>query len=714
MPLVTTTVELYLGVTLGWVDITGYVYIRDGIRITRGRADESSSSAPAECRLTLNNRDGRFSPRNPMGPYYGLFGRNTPIRMSADISGTPSTRFYGEVPTWPPSWDYSESDVWVPIAAAGVRRRLGSGRQKPILDVMTRIGQQAGATLGYWPMSDPDGAVSFAAAAGNAAPLVPAGSVAYAANTAAFPDLPALPTFAAASVSTPIVGAIAQVAQVGAIVWVPSGLGGLTHSLLLITFTAGGVGYAELGLLANTGQLTLSLYTSAGAFITGASTGVVDDIRNRAVRLQIAVRQNGTAVDMELAVTAPGGATTTYTDSIAATTLGTMSAVAIGSITIPGRTVLTGVSIGQLVVSDVVTVASNWSDPLDLYDGETADDRIFRLCHEEGVGWANGGPSTFGSGVAMGPQLPGALLDLLDEAAEADGGVLAEQVDDLGLVYTCRVDLYDQAAAASLSYSGEQLDEFEPTEDDQNTVNDLTVTRVGGSIARYEQTSGPLSTADPPEGVGRYADAVELSLESDSQLPDQAAWRVRLGTVDEARYPAIGFDLTASGEFTTGEMDDVLALREGNMVTVAGPPAFAGAPDDIRALVLGWREEIGSHTYRVVLITRPAAGFDVGVYDDTGASLALEPGSRYSPSNTTTSEALDTTETGIDYTGDTWITTASHPTQFPFDIGIGGERMRVTAATGTTFTVLRSRNGVVKSHLTGAPIELWQPARYGL
>lgn len=688
-----------------WTDVTAYVRVGSHPQITRGLADEQSAPGPAKLTLALNNKDGRFSPRNPTGPYYGLFGRNTLIRVTSDISGTPAVRFVGEVASWPPSWDYSEADVWVSVEAAGIRRRLGSGRQQPIQDVLTRFSLAEGGTLGYWPMSDPEGSTAFAALKGPG-PITPAGLVDFAANSAAFPALPVLPTFTAGSASSSLSGAATGVGVAGAVVWVPSGLGGVTHTLLLLRFTGGTVGYAELGLLANTGQVVVSLYNTSGVFIAGASTGLVDDIRNRAVRLQMSVWQNGAAVDMELAVTALGGSITTYTDTIAATTLGAISGVEVGTDTMSTRTLLAGVSLGQLVVGDELIAAGDWASPLGLYSGELADHRIFRLCTEESVPWANGGPS-YGVGAALGPQLPGTLLGLLDEAAASDGGVLTEQVDDLGLVYTSRYDLYDQAPAAALSYSGAQLDEFTPVEDDQAIVNDLTVTRVGGSSARFEQTVGALSVLPPPDGVGRYAANVDLSLASDAQLPDQAAWRVSLGTIDQARYPAVGFDLVASREFTAGEADDVLALREGDLITIAGPPSFAGPPDTIRALVLGWREAIGTHTYRMVLVTRPASGFDVVELDDTQYG-------RLDSATTVTSEALDTTETGVDYTGDTWITTASHPAEFPFDIVIGGEEMRVNSATGTTFTVTRSLNGVVKSHLTGAVVRLAEPNRLAL
>src|SRR5690606_20125395 len=65
-----------------WTDITGWVYDRDEVTITRGRSAEAQEADPAKMTLTLDNRDGRFSPRNPASPWYGILGRNTQIRAS--------------------------------------------------------------------------------------------------------------------------------------------------------------------------------------------------------------------------------------------------------------------------------------------------------------------------------------------------------------------------------------------------------------------------------------------------------------------------------------------------------------------------------------------------------------------------------------------------------------------------------------------------------
>lgn len=81
-----TRVELFIDSE--WADITPYVYTRNGISISRGRSDESSQVEPTRVQLTLDNRDGRFSMRNPLSPYYGKIGRNTPLRV---LKGTYET-----------------------------------------------------------------------------------------------------------------------------------------------------------------------------------------------------------------------------------------------------------------------------------------------------------------------------------------------------------------------------------------------------------------------------------------------------------------------------------------------------------------------------------------------------------------------------------------------------------------------------------------------
>src|SRR4051794_16614300 len=64
-----------------WTDISSDVYSRNDINVQRGYEDENGDPKPSTCSFTLNNRLGKYSPRNPLGTYYGKIGRNTQVRL---------------------------------------------------------------------------------------------------------------------------------------------------------------------------------------------------------------------------------------------------------------------------------------------------------------------------------------------------------------------------------------------------------------------------------------------------------------------------------------------------------------------------------------------------------------------------------------------------------------------------------------------------------
>lgn len=72
--------ELQLGGV--WVDVSGDVRTSTDLKITHGRSDGAGEADPCKLALVLNNRHGWYSEDNPLGPWYGLLGRNTPIRVS--------------------------------------------------------------------------------------------------------------------------------------------------------------------------------------------------------------------------------------------------------------------------------------------------------------------------------------------------------------------------------------------------------------------------------------------------------------------------------------------------------------------------------------------------------------------------------------------------------------------------------------------------------
>lgn len=87
-----TKVEFQIGST--WTDVTEHALLKDIIRHTRGRTGEGQAVDPATCTLTLKSPDGLYNPRNPRSPYYGLLGKNTPMRVSVQ-AGSPYLQLDG-------------------------------------------------------------------------------------------------------------------------------------------------------------------------------------------------------------------------------------------------------------------------------------------------------------------------------------------------------------------------------------------------------------------------------------------------------------------------------------------------------------------------------------------------------------------------------------------------------------------------------------------
>lgn len=68
-----------------WSNITSGVRTEEGIRLGRGCSSEDAEASPAWASMTLDNLDGRYSPRNPASAFYGLIGRNAPVRIGLGL-----------------------------------------------------------------------------------------------------------------------------------------------------------------------------------------------------------------------------------------------------------------------------------------------------------------------------------------------------------------------------------------------------------------------------------------------------------------------------------------------------------------------------------------------------------------------------------------------------------------------------------------------------
>src|SRR5207244_3725346 len=115
----------------------------------------------SSCSLTLNNRLGKYSPRNPNGQYFGQLARNTPLRVSWNDGSTNEVRFVGFVVAWPPRWDTSTRDAYVDIEAGGQLRRLAQGNKSLRSTLFRRLSAVGTGPFAlspppraYWPLED--------------------------------------------------------------------------------------------------------------------------------------------------------------------------------------------------------------------------------------------------------------------------------------------------------------------------------------------------------------------------------------------------------------------------------------------------------------------------------------------------------------------------------------------------------------------------------
>jgi hypothetical protein len=681
-----------------WVDITPRVMTRDSngqISITRGQTAEGQQPSPGSCQFQLNNRDGLFSPANPLSPYYGKIGRNTQVRVSVTKGDDKSYRFRGEISAWPEDWDLSGQDVWVDIEAAGVLRRLNQG-STPLRSTMYR-GLTSTATttpVAYWPCEDGASSTSLASALGDSAMRI-VGSPTLASDTG-FLCAAALPVMAGGSLvgSIPPYTATSET-QIRFLMYLPTAppdgtqlikaqaVGG-TIPCWAITYSAGG-------------GLQLKGLDSDGITALVASGAIAFGVDNKRVRVSLELTQSGSSVSWALATMDTTGSALASTGTFASQTVGRLTTLTVT----PGQTVTSGV-FGHISVQNDVTPIGDLTGAMKAYVGETVNDRFIRLCTEEGVNSVNIGPH---SSDRMGPQLPNTFMALLQECIDVDQGILLEREVAFGLAYTARAAIYNQSSLLTLSYSGHQLSAPpRPVPDDQLVRNQVVASRPSGSSFTAKLSAGALSVQDPPLGVGVYSDSPTLNVETDDDLEQHAWWRVAVGTVDEPRYPAISINL-ASPEMS-GLRLRALNMLFGQRLTVQSPPARLGG--DISQLVIGISETITHFEHRLTFVCQPESPYEVvalnsatrGRLDSGSATLAgdLTP-AQTSVQIATVGALLSTTDT-------------------PYDVLVAGEQITVTAVTGAsspqTATLTRAANGISKAHAAGESIHLATPVAVAL
>lgn len=675
--------------------------------------------------------DGVFASAAPgTAPYTDVTGCEWQIAGGAEYSAR-SYRFHGELSALPGKWDVTGRDVSVPAQAGGLLRRLGQG-DAPALSPMTRaVLAQAGdlAPVAFWPCEDLQGATLIGSSVGGP-PVTFQGGTGDGEVTVTGPSLAADDSFLCAN-SLPTLNGSSWYGAVpvysGASAWAVRFL----CKLGTLPATAGE--WSDLFRVATTGKcrsVELQIYNGGffglvGYGADGAqlfNSGPIEEFVGKAsadarpLWWSLEAQPVTGGVRYSIVNLDPGAVEGTDWNTVVATSagFGNVTAVAVNPDYFFTDTVM-----GAISVQSAWTSLFDLAQPLNAWQGETAADRFSRLCAENSLQCRIlGSPDR---SALMGAQPVDTLQDMLQECEDADRGQIYEPRTCLGLGYRTLASMLNQAPAVTADYaaavlggaSGDGGDSgLDPTYDDQFTINDMTLTRGSGNVQganfRYQLVDGsPMSISPPPAGVGDYASSDTVNVQSDGQLPDVAGWEVHIGTVDEARWPSIPWNLARPQVAGTDLYWQLLDADIGDFFLLSDLPQVQ-VYDPVRQLVFQSAETLGGFHYGITWNAVPESPYEVAVFDDAVYGIADTDGSALASGVTATATTLPVEVTGP--SGVRWATTAEGAA-VPFDIYAGGERMTVTDIEGTgavqSLTVTRSVNGVVKSQPAGAAVSLW-------
>lgn len=571
----------------------------------------------------------------------------------------PSVRFTGEVPEWPVRWDESDQDIWVPIEAAGLLRRLEASAPKPIESALftaisNDISPQPDA---YWPMEDRENSTlarpvfgQFPMNSSSAGVTRPDGRIAFANVDATVGGSGPLPNFSEGNgvlrgrlnkrillgadsardswavgflVSTSTVETDGDTAWGDAIGIQTSPEASGLYDLIAIHFLY------EDDLGAGSGGIQVTGETDPfGVHILADSNVDITDGRWAWVEVQV-LTQVGNEVFYEIFLNGESIAIDTPPGGSAIETGGQPREIVVRTNFQEGQTVL-----GHLVFRTEGVIAgtspfyNQISDAVGGHAGESAGRRVERLADLLGINFR--GVGNLDNTLPVGPQQIDTFIENIRFAEKADpGSVVVEDPEDVGVVFVTGESQLNQDDL-SLDYTqGKIVAPFVPVDDDQRIVNDLTANRTGGSSVRLVQEFGRNNVQDPGfvrtqnktdhQARGRYASSEDFNTATDPWLEDIAGWELHRGTWDEPRYPQLNFNFARTRNvqplWTPQVIADALAMDTGSLMRIFNTPDWL-PPEDSLALGQGYSEFIDAFDWTQGWNAIPGGPNEVAVLGD--------------------------------------------------------------------------------------------------
>jgi hypothetical protein len=654
-----------------WTDISAYLRTADGARVSinRGRRNDSGSTSPATAQFELNNDGGRFCTQNPNSPYFPLLKVNTPVRLSVstDSGSSWSVRFSGYLSKLPTSWGGAAASIsWVSVTADSILRRLSKeGSRSPMRWTAPKL--TSSGCIEYWPMEDNEDATEVSSYFAGGIPMTAAGSIEMGASSPPSGSKATPQSDYAFMLANPpsLTGVVRP--YVNTTAWTVLGIfktdaESAIDQVLIdcdINHGEGSTDPDQVRLQLDGDALAMSVSQEDGTVLGTYPGAIQTTAPNDGNWHAIALTANQSGADVRFEFQYEGN---TYGLTIANRTLGTIRRVGFPStaITTPGALLAVGhlaVYNSKLGSVSVGTYAAAAQSHLTA-NGERADLRISRLITESSLLYSIASiPGEVEMLECVGSQSDGNILSAIEDAVEADGGMLYEprDVTDDSLTFLSRSAINVNAIGTpALSLTQADFAIIEQGDDDYYLGTSVTVTGAGSSVTAVRE---PVENEVSESRNIRFAD----------RLDDYAGWALYQGTRGDYRYPRIQILLHgATGQIAAWKTTDL-----GDRVLITDPPP--GLVDDIDLILEGYQESFSQFEWTAELYCSPASRYRIAKLDHTTYGRMDTAGSRLVNAITTTATSMDVETT----TGAEWSTATG------YDLGVGGERMTVSAVAGS-------------------------------
>lgn len=570
-----------------WTDVSAYVELAEGIDIGFGRSDERSTADANTLTLTLDNRDGRFTAGRAASPYYPNVKVGRPIRVTATpVGGAASVRFAGYINDWPVEWTGTDAYAKAIITATSRLARLGlSAGLRSLLEEEILSDEPDG----YYPLSEPEGAVSGADISGNSrATLVQYGAgAAVSFGTSTGPTLDGLPapTFSGRGLIAPAASSVYTNPYTLEAFFATSSLAATTpvaaiDGLVLAVTVSSGVSV----------ELTIGgvLYSAFGG--TSVNDGLVHHVAATVTPgVEVALFLDG----VEVASAAIGSGARVGTGLQVANRYYTSGA---SSITFPGS--VSHVAYWASALSDAA-ILRHATAGLTAFPAETPGARLARYARLAGAPTVETSFATGTSAIAAIDTTGANPVDLMRTVETTDGGVLFDARNGT-LTYLDRSGRYLPTPAISLSMTAQQVGaSFAPKLDRSALLNDVTAATSDGTIV-----ARAVNTASRDE-YGPHTDSIDLATTSETAPHEAAWWRVNTYGEPKPRVPNIDVEFLSLATF---EQTALMGVTIGSLIEVTAQPSQAPT-SSASYFVEGYTESISPESYSFSFNVSPSEAY---------------------------------------------------------------------------------------------------------